>query len=162
MFNPQQIRSLARFLPWVTSVILTIVYLYEFKLGWAELDWRSSELFIKSFLVHLDDWLLFGCFAFLSLLGIYDLAQRKHALLRNYPVIGHIRFLFENIRPEIRQYLIESDQDDVPFSRNSRELVYHRSKNLPDTQAFGSIDNNYREGYQWINHSIAPVLLICV
>lgn len=157
MWSIQSVRSLARFIPWLASIAITAIYLFEINLGWAELDWRSTELLLKTFLAHLYDWILFAFFLFLSLLGIRDLIQSKHALLRNYPVIGHIRFLFENIRPEIRQYLIESDQDDVPFSRNSRVLVYQRSKNLADTQAFGSIENEYREGYQWINHSMAPV-----
>jgi glutamate synthase domain-containing protein 2 len=153
----KHLRSLSRFFPWLLSVAITLIYLAEINAGWANLDWRSLSLWLQSFLVHIFDWLFFAFFTFCSLVGIRDLTQRKHALLRNYPLIGHIRFLFEDIRPEIRQYLIESDQDDVPFSRNSRELVYQRSKNLPDTRAFGSIENQYREGYQWINHSLAPV-----
>ncbi len=59
-------------------------------------------------------------FAWLTLLGVYDVTQTRHAILRNYPVLGHMRFLFEGIRPEIRQYLIESDQDEEPFSRDDR------------------------------------------
>jgi glutamate synthase domain-containing protein 2 len=71
-------------------------------------------------------------FAGLSALGFMDVNQRSHSILRNYPVIGHMRFLFEGIRPEIRQYLIESDQDEEPFSRDARSLVYQRAKGMAD------------------------------
>ena len=63
-------------------------------------------------------------FAGLAALGWHDLRQPAHSILRNYPVLGHMRFLFEGIRPEIRQFLIESDQDEEPFSRDARSLVY--------------------------------------
>ncbi len=64
----------------------------------------------------------------LFLLGVHDLSQRRHSILRNYPVVGHLRFLLESFRPEIRQYIIESDHDEVPFSREDRALVYQRAK----------------------------------
>ena len=69
-------------------------------------------------------WIGVAVFGALSALGLYDVTQRHHAILRNYPVLGHMRFIFEGIRPEIRQYLIESDQDEEPFSRDMRAIIY--------------------------------------
>jgi len=92
----------------------------------------------------------------LALLGLYDLAQRGHSLLRNYPVLGHLRWLFEGIRPEIRQYLIESNQDEVPFSREKRSLVYQRAKGDEDRRPFGTQRDVYEPGYAWLTHSLAP------
>ncbi|MCA0248283.1 MAG: FMN-binding glutamate synthase family protein, partial [Proteobacteria bacterium] len=79
----------------------------------------------------------------LVLLGVHDMRQRKHSILRNYPVIGHLRFLMESIRPEIRQYIIESDHDEVPFSRQDRALVYRRAKGDEDKLPFGTSENVY-------------------
>lgn len=89
-------------------------------------------------------------------LGSYDCWQSKHAVYRNYPIIGHIRALFESIRPQIRQYLIESDTDGMPFDREERTLVYQRAKNVEDKKPFGTELNVYGDGYEWINHSIYP------
>lgn len=90
-------------------------------------------------------------------LGILDMLQRKHAIRRNFPVVGHLRYLFEGIRPEIQQYFIERDQDGRPFNREDRSLVYQRSKGDLDTLPFGTQMDVYEEGYEWINHSMAPV-----
>ena len=94
-------------------------------------------------------------FAALVALGVHDLIQRSHAILRNYPVIGHMRWLFEGIRPEIRQYLIESDEDEEPFSREARSLVYQRAKNVEDKRPFGTRESVYASGYAWLTHSVA-------
>ncbi|WP_446720134.1 FMN-binding glutamate synthase family protein [Loktanella sp. S4079] len=104
-------------------------------------------------------WVFFLCLFFLALtgLGIRDMRQHKHSILRNYPVIGHMRFLFEGIRPEIRQYLIESDQDEQPFSREQRSLVYQRAKGVEDKRPFGSHERVYEAGYSWLTHSVQPV-----
>ena len=91
--------------------------------------------------------------------GIRDLRQTKRALLRNYPVIGHLRFLFEWIRPEIRQYLLESDREAVPFSRQQRSLVYQRAKGESDKRPFGTQLDVHEPGYEWINHSLQPTTL---
>jgi len=88
--------------------------------------------------------------------GLSDLRQTRHALLRNYPVIGHLRFLLEWIRPEIRQYFLESDREAVPFSRAQRSLVYQRSKNESDKRPFGTQLDVHGAGYEWINHSLQP------
>jgi glutamate synthase domain-containing protein 2 len=89
-------------------------------------------------------------------LGVRDLRQTRHAILRNYPIIGHMRFFFEFIRPEVRQYFIESDTEAIPFSRQQRAMVYQRSKNEADKRPFGTQLNTYADGYEWINHSILP------
>ncbi|TMM50614.1 FMN-binding glutamate synthase family protein [Sulfitobacter sabulilitoris] len=104
-------------------------------------------------------WMLlpFVAFASLTALGIHDLRQPSHSILRNYPVLGHMRFLFEGIRPEIRQYLIESDQDEEPFSRDARSLVYQRAKGMEDKRPFGTRMRVYDAGYSWVTHSVQPV-----
>ncbi len=101
-------------------------------------------------------FVLFVAFAALTALGIRDLRQPSHAILRNYPVLGHMRFLFEGIRPEIRQYLIESDQDEQPFSREQRSLVYQRAKGAEDKRPFGTQEAVYDAGYAWLTHSVQP------
>lgn len=101
-------------------------------------------------------WVLALPFIALSLLGVIDLSQTKHAIRRNYPVIGNLRFLFEFIRPEIRQYFMESDDQQLPFSRASRSLVYQRAKQQQDKQPFGTQIDTYSSGYEWMNHSMAP------
>lgn len=92
----------------------------------------------------------------LSLIGVMDLVQTQHSILRNYPIIGHFRFWLEAIRPEIRQYMIEDDRDPVPFSREQRALVYRRAKDAPDQLPFGTIRDVNAVGYGWISHSMAP------
>jgi glutamate synthase domain-containing protein 2 len=89
-------------------------------------------------------------------LGWRDTRQTQHSVLRNYPVIGHLRFLLEFIRPEIRQYFIESDNEAAPFSRQQRSLVYQRAKGEADKRPLGTQLDVHALGYEWINHSIAP------
>ena len=74
----------------------------------------------------------------LAAVGIRDMLQSKHSMLRNYPLVGHLRFLLEFIRPEIRQYFIESDNEETPFSRQQRSIVYQRAKGEPDKRPFGT------------------------
>ncbi len=95
----------------------------------------------------------------LFLLGVHDVRQRRHSILRNYPVVGHLRFLLESFRPEIRQYIIEGDHDEVPFSRQDRGLVYQRAKGVEDKRPFGTIENVYGSGYAWLTHSATPVTI---
>ncbi|MCB9851798.1 MAG: FMN-binding glutamate synthase family protein [Phycisphaerales bacterium] len=89
------------------------------------------------------------------LLGLVDALQRRHAVRRNFPVIGHFRYLFEMIRPEINQYFIESNTDGTPFSREARSLVYQRAKLALQTMPFGTQRDVYEPGYEWMNHSLA-------
>ena len=88
--------------------------------------------------------------------GFYDILQKKHTVLRLYPVVGHIRYLLEAFRPEIQQYFIETDINGTPISREFRSLVYQRAKGVRDTRPFGTVFDVYRDGYEWINHSLAP------
>ena len=104
-------------------------------------------------------WVGVGAFAVLSGTGVHDLRQTRHAILRNYPVIGHLRFLLEYIRPEMRQYFIESDAEAAPFSRAQRSLVYQRAKGEPDNRPFGTQLDVTIAGYEWINHSMVPTQL---
>ena len=97
-----------------------------------------------------------GVFAALAILGTWDLLQTRSTLRRNYPVIGHLRYLLESIGPEIRQYFIERDTEQVPFSREERSLIYQRAKGVMDVVPFGTEHNVYGVSYEWINHSVAP------
>ena len=104
-----------------------------------------------------------GLWSLLGLVGVVtgarDVRQRRHSVLRNYPVIGHLRFLFEFIRPEMRQYFIEGDNEAAPFSRQQRSLVYQRAKGDPDKRPLGTQLDVQAEGYEWINHSLQPTRL---
>src|SRR5690606_17163151 len=92
----------------------------------------------------------------LAALGVFDLLQTKHSVRRNYPVIGNFRWLIEWVRPEIRQYLIESDHEQTPFSRSQRSLVYARAKGESSERPFGTLLDVYRDGHEFISPSIRP------
>jgi glutamate synthase domain-containing protein 2 len=92
----------------------------------------------------------------LSLLGVYDLLQTRHAVLRNYPILGHLRFMLEDIRPEIRQYFFEDEKSGMPFPRDKRAVVYQRAKHQLDKRPFGTHHNVYESQFEWLHHSIAP------
>ncbi len=104
-------------------------------------------------------YLLFLIVGPIFILGLYDLFQTKKAVIRNFPVIGHLRYFFEMIRPEIQQYFVENDIDGMPINRELRSVVYQRAKNQLDTIPFGTIRNVYEPGYEWVNHSIAPKVI---
>ncbi|GAB1718028.1 MAG: ferredoxin-dependent glutamate synthase [Nitrobacter sp.] len=108
----------------------------------------------ETFKVVIVPILIFGA---LTALGIRDLLQKSHAVLRNYPISAHIRFLLEEIRPEMRQYFFESEKDGMPFSRDTRSVVYQRAKMMLDKRPFGTQERVYAEGYEWMHHSIAPM-----
>ena len=103
-------------------------------------------------------WIGLTCLVLVTL-GVYDLRQTRRSILRNYPIIGHLRFMLEYVRPEIRQYFIESDSEATPFSRAQRSLVYQRAKGEPDNRPFGTQLAVYEQGYEWMNHSVAPTHL---
>ncbi len=130
-----------RYLPLTFSLVLAIVFA-----GLAMLipDWRGvflagSVLMITLFIV-----------------GLHDLTQTRHAILRNYPIAAHLRFLLETIRPEIRQYFFEGDKDGAPFPRDKRAIVYQRAKKDLDKRPFGTQFDVYQEQYEWLHHSLAP------
>ncbi|HKW84881.1 MAG TPA: FMN-binding glutamate synthase family protein [Burkholderiaceae bacterium] len=118
------------------------------------------------FMLSLFVWVGFGIggwllllFLFLVGLGFRDTLQTRHSVLRNYPVIGHLRFLLEFIRPEMRQYFIEGDNEAAPFSRQQRSLVYQRAKGDADKRPFGTQMDVGAVGYEWINHSLLPTTI---
>jgi len=90
----------------------------------------------------------------LFVVGLMDIAQRRRAVLRNFPLIGHFRYLLEMIRPEINQYFIESNIDGTPFNREVRSVIYQRAKGALATLPFGTQRDVAEPGYEWINHSI--------
>ena len=95
--------------------------------------------------------------AILAILGAYDCIQTSHSVRRNYPIVGRLRWLFESIRPGVRQYLIEDDQEQTPFSRSQRSLVYTRAKNEVSERPFGTLVDVYQNGYEFIAHSTRPL-----
>jgi glutamate synthase domain-containing protein 2 len=102
----------------------------------------------------------FWAFLFIGpfvLLGIYDLYQPKHSIVRNYPVFGRLRYLAEDLRPKIYQYFVESDTNGKPFSRLNRSLIYQRAKKETDTIPFGTQLDVYENGYEWLSHSINAI-----
>src|SRR3954452_163557 len=92
----------------------------------------------------------------LTAVGVYDLVQREHNILRNYPILGHMRFAMEAIRPELQQYFIERNTDGRPFDRDTRTSIYQRAKGIKDEQAYGTERDANVVGYEWLMHSTAP------
>ncbi len=101
-------------------------------------------------------WWLLGFTLILVAIGVADLLQKKHTIMRNYPVLGRLRYWMEDMRPKIYQYFIESDIDGRPINRIDRSTVYQRAKQEVDTMPFGTQLDVYAEGYEWMSHSIAP------
>jgi glutamate synthase domain-containing protein 2 len=127
-----------RYLPFALVVLLTLL---SFPLA----------------LIHPSAWLLAGAGLILTLLGWVDLRQPESAVRRNYPLIGRIRFYAEDLRPFVRQYFVEDDDAEVPFSHAQRSVVYQRSQGTLDKLAFGTEVDVYKAGFEWINHSLAPI-----
>jgi glutamate synthase domain-containing protein 2 len=99
--------------------------------------------------------LLLICAA-LTALGAWDLFNIPHAVLRNYPITAHLRYILEAVRPAMRQYFFEDEKKSTPFSRDKRAVVYQRAKMARDKRPFGTQHDVYETGYEWLNHSIAP------
>ena len=106
-------------------------------------------------LIHPRLWWLEVIFVPLALLGLWDVIQKRHSILRNFPVIGHMRFLLEGMGPEIHQYFVEGDEDGRPFNRDARSVIYRRAKGVEDKKPFGTEKDVYQPGYSWLAHSIA-------
>ncbi|WGQ11726.1 FMN-binding glutamate synthase family protein [Pedobacter gandavensis] len=127
---------------------------------------RKAFIAIAAFLVSATLMISFAwppfywAFIFIGpiiLLGIYDLYQPKHSIVRNYPVLGRLRYLAEDLRPKVYQYFVESDTNGKPFSRLNRSLIYQRAKRENDTIPFGTQLDVYENGYEWLSHSIAAI-----
>jgi glutamate synthase domain-containing protein 2 len=89
-------------------------------------------------------------------LGLWDLIQPAHSLMRNYPLLAHFRWLFEELRPYLRQYIVEDDHSGKPYSHDERALIYARAKGQEDRQPFGTELDAYSGAFEWMTHSIAP------
>ena len=128
-------------------ILLTIAFAGT--AAFATAAWRAPEN-LPYFLLPLA---FFSAFA---ILGIRDLTQRRHAILRDYPIAAHLRFILENIRPEMRQYFFELDKEGMPFPRDKRAIVYQRAKHELDKRPFGTQYDVCRNEYEWMHHSMAP------
>lgn len=106
---------------------------------------------------HLYSGVVFALvLVFFTALFMYNIFQVKHSILRNYPVVGYLRYFLESFRPELRQYFFESDLDGKPFNRRQRSIVYQRAKDVRQTVPFGMQVNSLEEGYEWLGHSMFP------
>ena len=108
-------------------------------------------------LIHPPLWWIAIFTGPIVLLGIYDLIQPKHSIVRNYPVVGRLRYFAEDLRPKVYQYFVESDTNGTPYNRLNRSLIYQRAKKDNDTIPFGTQLNVYDNGYEWLSHSIAAI-----
>ncbi len=102
-------------------------------------------------------WIAAALLSPLLLIGMYDYFQKKHAIARNFPILGRSRYVAEWLRPKIYQYFIEPDYEGRPINRLFRNIIYQRAKKVTDTTPFGTQMDVYAEGYEWMNHSIAPI-----
>ena len=112
--------------------------------------------FLLSFYVSPWWYLFFALVVFLFVLGLVDMNQTKHSIMRTYPVFGRMRYWMEALRPKMYQYFVESDIDGRPINRVDRSTIYQRAKQETDTMPFGTQLDVYEEGYEWMSHSIAP------
>lgn len=101
-------------------------------------------------------WIIASLCAVLAVVGAYDLMQKRHSVLRNYPVVGHIRFLMEYIRPELQQYFVERNFDGRPYDRSVRSIVYQRAKGTDAEEPFGTERDVYASGYEFLTPSLHP------
>lgn len=108
------------------------------------------------YFVHLDWLLLYILVVPVVYMGIADITQGRQSIRINFPVLGRLRYVFEDLRPKIQQYFVENDTDGSPINRNDRSVIYQRAKKQVDTTPFGTQLDVYAEGYEWITHSIAP------
>jgi len=131
--------SWGRFVPWLLTGVLALLagWMSSGPIGWA---------------------LTLGLLALFAL-GVVDMLQREQAVRRNYPLSGRLRYLLEAVRPELRQYFLESDDDKLPFSRNQRAMVYARAKKQNDKRGMGSLRDPYVVGVEWLAHSLRPTHL---
>ena len=109
---------------------------------------------VLAVVMHGAWWVLAAIVAALALVGTADLVQTSHTILRAYPILGHARFLAELIRPEIRQYFIESNTEAAPYDRDTRDMVYERSKGLKGEGPFGTERDVNALGYEFLRHSL--------
>ncbi|MDQ6834924.1 MAG: FMN-binding glutamate synthase family protein [Actinomycetota bacterium] len=110
---------------------------------------------LAAFLLGGIGWIIVAVvFGAIAAVGVHDVLQRRHSILRNYPIVGHMRFILESIRPELQQYFIERNYDGRPFDRDTRTAVYERAKAIQDEQAYGTERDVAEPGYEWLLQSI--------
>ena len=131
------VRPPLRYLPYLICVAALILAITYWQVAWG---WRVLAVIAGA----------------LTLFGAVDLLQQTSTLRRNYPLIAHFRYMFEALRPMLRQYIVEADDDEVPFSYQQRAIVYQRAKSELETRPFGTERDVYADRYEWINHSMAP------
>ena len=122
------------FLSFLTLILTTVIYFI-----WEPIKW---SLILTAPLI---------------LLGFFDLTQKRQTILRNFPVLGHLRYILEAIRPGIMQYFVETDTQGRPINRMFRSLIYQRAKDVTDTVPFGTQMDVYRSGYEWMDHSMYAI-----
>lgn len=125
-----------------------------------QIIWSLSVLFLAAILYFVATEQINIVFValpvFILAIAVMDTFQKKHTIKKNYPVVGRLRYLFESVRPEFRQYFFEGELDGKPFNRRQRSIVYQRAKNQKQTISFGMQDDPNRIGYEWAAHSIYP------
>jgi glutamate synthase domain-containing protein 2 len=135
------LKTSSRFIPLAITIVATTALSFDAIVS-KHLNWVEAVLLLVGIV--------------LTAIGLRDLTQTKHAILRNYPLSAHLRFLLEHIRPEMRQYFFEDDKDGTPFPRDKRAIVYQRAKRELDKRPFGTQYNVYESRYEWLAHSMAP------
>ena len=101
-------------------------------------------------------WIVAGVLVFLGIVAIHDIRQRPHAVMHNYPVIGHLRYFLEFIGPELRQYWVADDKEELPFNRSERSWIYATSKGQNNFFGFGTEEQLYSVGYPIIKNKAFP------
>jgi glutamate synthase (ferredoxin) len=102
-------------------------------------------------------WILWTALALIGLIVLHDLTQKRHAILRNFPIIGHFRYWLEAIGPELRQYIVTSNNEERPFSRDQRRWVYASSKHENSYFGFGTDEEMESPGYLILKHDTLPL-----
>ncbi len=129
-----------RFLPFATACVLTVLAV------------------VLAVLTGAVAWIVVAVvLAATVAVGLHDLTQRGHSILRNYPLLGHMRFVLEKVRPELQQYFVERNFDGRPYDRDTRTSIYERAKGIKDEQAYGTERDLAEPGYEWLLHSAHPV-----
>jgi len=130
-----------RYILWIGFALLTSIFTY---LTWSNPLWLPCLIISAGFTV----------------LGFYDCFQTRWILMRNYPIAARIRWLFYDLRPYLRSYIVEGDLEGKPFHLDARNLVYARAEGKNDTQPFGTEHDTDSSEYEWLSHSIIPTMTI--
>jgi glutamate synthase domain-containing protein 2 len=108
------------------------------------------------FIPQTGTFILLSIAGLFTIIALYDSLQTKHSLLRSFPLVARLRWVFEEEREKIQQYFIEDDLNGRPINREKRSIVYQRSKSQKETIPFGTQHNLYKKGYEFVKHSLFP------